>query len=405
MNVKIYLANVLCGRVLGFIYLERYIMYIRSIYTDDHPSTLRIVSPSSSFPLFYPTIAAALALSQSGDTILVKPGIYHESLVIDKAVSLIGDGDRDHIVIESYNRPCLSLRVSGIYIAGLTMRMRGGINVTSSLYGAIDVVGGQAEIVDCDLFSSSCACLYVAGSDSVGTVRRCTIHDSCGYGVLIATVGRGILEQCTISRNAFAEVAAIQNSEVTLQDCTLSNGKGYGLLVTECSLGHLLHCDVSRNAQAGVAICEGSDAEIYACTLHDGLASGVTFRQDAHGIIEYCDVYANQSSAVEIKQNSDPTIRACQIYKGKWSGICVSDGSQGLIEDCDIFDNVMAGIEVSWESDPTIRYCRIHDHIHQGIAVFQMGRGTISNCNLSNNAHGSVLIETGSQVYLEHNQE
>ena len=335
-------------------------MYLRSINDDSSSSTVRIVSSSSSsFSHCYPTIAAALAMSQSGDTILVKPGIYSESLVIDQAVSLIGDGDRDDIVIESYNRSCLSLRVPGIYIGGLTVRMRGGVNITSSIYGAIDVVRGQSEIVDCDLLSSSYACLYLSGSDSVGIVRRCTIHDSSGYGVLIATVGRGMLEQCTISGNAYAEVAVIQNSEVTLHDCTLSDGKGYGLLVTECSLGHLLRCDVSRNAQAGVAICEGSDADISACTLHDGLASGVTFRQDAHGILEDCEIYANQSSAVEIKQNSDPIIRACKIYKGKWSGIFVSDGSQGIIENCDIFDNVMAGIEVSWESDPTICHCRI----------------------------------------------
>jgi nitrous oxidase accessory protein NosD len=387
-------------------YMELYTMYLRSIYDNHHSSTLRIVSPlSSSSDHFYPTIAAALAMSQSGDTILIKPGLYVESLVIDKAVSLIGDGDRAHIVIESYNRPCLTLRTSGIHIEGLTVRVRASSSRKSYLYGAIDLSRGQAEIVDCDLFSSSYACLYLSGHETVGIVRDCTIHDSSGYGVLIATVSRGVFDQCVISGNTFAEVAVIQNSEVTLRDCTLAHGKGYGLLVTECSLGRVQHCDIYQNAQAGVAICEGSEAEISACTLHDGRASGVTFRQDAHGVMEYCKIYANASSAIEIKQHSDPTIRGCKIYKGKWSGIFVSEGSQGIIEDCDIFDNILAGIEVSRESDPTICRCRIQHHMYQGIAVFQGGRGTVNDCDLRENDQGSVLIEAGSQLSLERNYE
>jgi nitrous oxidase accessory protein NosD len=380
-------------------------MYLRSICDDHHSPTLRIVSPLLSSDHFYPTIAAALAMSQSGDIILIKPGFYAESLIIDKAVSLIGDGDREHIVIESNNRPCLTLRAAGIYIEGLTVCVRGNIGRKNYLYGAIDVSEGQAEIVNCDLFSSSYACLYLSGHGTVGTIRHCVIHDSPGYGILIATVSRGILDQCAISSNTFAEVAVIQNSEVTLQDCTLSHGKGYGLLVTECSLGHVLHCDISTNTQAGVAICEGSEAEISACTLHHGRASGVTFSQDAHGMMEHCELYANTSSAVEIKRHSDPTIRACKIYKGKWSGISVSASSQGIIEDCDIFDNILAGIEVSRQSDPIINRCRIQYHTYQGIAVFQGGRGTVKDCDLRKNVHGSVLIEAGSQLCQERNYE
>lgn len=381
-------------------------MYLRSIYDNHYPSTLRVVSPlSSSTDRFYPTIAAALAMSQSGDTILIKPGVYTESLIIDKAVSLIGDGDRATIIIESNNRPCLTLCAPDIRIEGLTVNVRGSLSRKNHLYGAIDISRGQAEIVDCDLFSSSYACLYLSGHETVGTVRHCAIHDSSGYGVLIATVSRGILDQCTISKNVFAEVAVIQNSEVTLQDCTLSHSKGYGLLVTECSLGRILHCDIFKNSRAGIAICEGSEAEIVACTLHDGRASGVTFCQDAHGVMEYCELYANTSSAIEIKQHSDPTIRHCNIYKSKWSGISISAGSQGCIEDCDIFDNILAGIEVSWESDPVISRCRIQHHLYQGIAVFQRGRGTVTDCDLRQNTHGPILIEAGSQLYLERNSE
>ena len=47
------------------------------------------------------TIAAAVEMAQDGDTILVRPGTYVEAVVIDKDITLSGDGERDLIVIEA----------------------------------------------------------------------------------------------------------------------------------------------------------------------------------------------------------------------------------------------------------------------------------------------------------------
>jgi hypothetical protein len=49
----------------------------------------------------YATIADAVEAAEVGDTILVKPGIYVESLVITKDIMISGDGERETIVIEA----------------------------------------------------------------------------------------------------------------------------------------------------------------------------------------------------------------------------------------------------------------------------------------------------------------
>ncbi len=46
------------------------------------------------------TITAAVAMADDGDTILVKPGTYDESLLITKNITIRGDGDRESIVVE-----------------------------------------------------------------------------------------------------------------------------------------------------------------------------------------------------------------------------------------------------------------------------------------------------------------
>ena len=59
-------------------------------------------SPPILSPLhqYYPTILSAVAGSSEGDRILVHPGVYNESVVLDKPVSLIGAGEwKDHPII------------------------------------------------------------------------------------------------------------------------------------------------------------------------------------------------------------------------------------------------------------------------------------------------------------------
>lgn len=45
------------------------------------------------------TISAAVAMAEDGDEVLVKPGIYSESVTVDKDITITGDGAVDEIVI------------------------------------------------------------------------------------------------------------------------------------------------------------------------------------------------------------------------------------------------------------------------------------------------------------------
>ncbi|MFV2063766.1 MAG: nitrous oxide reductase family maturation protein NosD, partial [Chloroflexota bacterium] len=49
----------------------------------------------------FSSISEAVAAAVGGDTILVQPGTYSESIVIDKDITLMGGGDRDQTIIEA----------------------------------------------------------------------------------------------------------------------------------------------------------------------------------------------------------------------------------------------------------------------------------------------------------------
>src|SRR5262249_5586105 len=55
------------------------------------------------------SIAEAIAGAPAGARIFVHPGKYRESLRIDKAIEIIGDGKPDDIIISARDRHCLEI--------------------------------------------------------------------------------------------------------------------------------------------------------------------------------------------------------------------------------------------------------------------------------------------------------
>src|SRR5262249_43511391 len=53
------------------------------------------------------TIGAAIKAARPGAEVRVRPGVYREGVVLDRDVTLVGDGPPDQVVIESAEADCL----------------------------------------------------------------------------------------------------------------------------------------------------------------------------------------------------------------------------------------------------------------------------------------------------------
>ncbi len=64
------------------------------------------------------SINEALRVAARGAQLLVRPGLYRESLVINSPVEIIGDGAREEIIITSTNASCILMRADEATIRG-----------------------------------------------------------------------------------------------------------------------------------------------------------------------------------------------------------------------------------------------------------------------------------------------
>lgn len=79
-----------------------------------------VVSPTDETQ--YRTVGDAIRDVEPGTRIVVRPGVYKESLVVDKRLELIGDGPREQIIIEG--TPCLRLQTDWARVQNLSLPHR-----------------------------------------------------------------------------------------------------------------------------------------------------------------------------------------------------------------------------------------------------------------------------------------
>ena len=248
------------------------------------------------------TIGAAVSAASSGDTIIVWPGTYDESVDLDtpdKSLTLIGT-NREACIINPTSTPATALKLeNNCNIENLTLKAGTGA------YAGIDARGkSRLRITNCHIeslaTSGAADGLMLNNADDI-IVRDCFIY--CSWDALYVRNCKGVIvENCTIktdgtnadgpSRAVYGipGTAAHQQEQVILRNC-----------IIEAAVSA-----ANSNFAAGIAC--GKDFVIENCSIYvktSGSATG-----NAYGI--YGSYYSTQYS--------NPVVTGCAIYTSSASG-------------------------------------------------------------------------------------
>ena len=187
-------------------------------------------------------IASAYAKAKAGETIVIRPGTYRVSLVVDRDVRFIGEGGRGKVILVfGPNSNVFTFTDGAAMLTGLTIRVM-GIGPPERPVGAIAVTGGTPHIEDCELTSSAGSALYVFGATANPLFRNCSIRDSRDCGVYVYKRGKGTIENCVLSGNGNMGMKIASGGNPTVRDCTF--GGSWGILVRPDGLGTFSGCDL-----------------------------------------------------------------------------------------------------------------------------------------------------------------
>jgi len=139
----------------------------------------------------YSNVQAAINEASPGDTVELEPGVYRESIVLNKSITLVGSGD-DTTLLGSGPSPVITVTADDVEIRDL--------RVGYCLFGvrAAEVSG-----------------LALSGLGFV----------NCSVGVVLESCTWVEVESCTVTGSRYASIKVAESANVTVTGCTFKDGE------------------------------------------------------------------------------------------------------------------------------------------------------------------------------------
>ena len=315
-------------------------------------------------PAQAPTIAAALALADHGDSVVIAPGVYHEhDLGIPSGVAVVG-GQRagqskgDEVIIDALglgrifllNEADASTIISGLV---LTNGQASGDDSFAGSGGALMICHSSPRIIDCKFVGNSAThhggairiiygaprilqCLFV---DNNAVKGGGAINGSCLAEPLIAD------SRFENNQSDWGAAIALRvGSGGTIQNCLLIDNT----TTSDTGYGGGIFCDIESNphirfttfvnnwARYGGAIASFADAApvIGNCTVfaNEGSMEGAgIFCYDSSPLVSTTIVAFQSGSALAGNEDSNPYLSCCDLFGnsgGDWTGIIAGQNGQ-----------------------------------------------------------------------------
>lgn len=346
----------------------------------------------------YRSIGEAIRSVAAGTRIRVRSGEYRETLLLDREVEIVAEGEPGCVTVEAKGAPCLVVRAGKPIVRGLALHSRAGLD--GRRHYAVEITGGEPLLEDCDLLCSSQAVVSVVGPDARPTLRRCRLHDGKTGGIVFADQAAGTLEECEIDANAGPGIVLRTAADPIVRGCRIHRGRDAGIVIAEGGRGLFEACDISGNGGPNVQLSDNAAPIFRHSRIFEGQQAGITARNGAQGLFEDCEIYANGLTGVTLTQQANPVFRRCTLRDGHANGLTVSDGGQGLLEDCAVSGNAFAGVKVARGGSPVLVRTSLFGGKRAGILVQAQGRATLTDCDLHTNQQANAQVESNGAILL-----
>jgi parallel beta-helix repeat protein len=213
--------------------------FVLSVFTS---CTARIIANANIIrvPSDYATIQQAINAASNGSTILVNSGMYHEHLIVNTTVRLIGTDKISTIIEGDKNRTAITMTANNAVIDGFTIRNCAHPNASFG-YGSIELVEcNSCTVSDNLLTENECNGILLIHSNGSAIMNNIITLTGGSYDSgLYWGVGIGVGESCNntiqgnvIARSVVAAISLDNCSENLITQNTILDNNHWGIQLT-----------------------------------------------------------------------------------------------------------------------------------------------------------------------------
>lgn len=370
------------------------------------------------------SLKVALRQARPGMEILLLPGIYRESVVVDQDVSILALGQPHEVVIEGVAGPALAMMAGAAVLQGITLRAPEGgpalqigrgapvVEACAIEGGAILEGAGTAPVFRSCVFTGGAGLVAgegvqvrVEGGSFKGFAgagllvqpgAQASVQDSeigPGAGVALRVQGRGqaTLEGCGLSASdGAAEVEP--DGRVQLTRCRLVDSRFAGLLALERSHAVLDGCDLANHQCSGAHVLAGANVMFRQCRLTANAGFGLSVMDRGLATLDTCTLQGNGGAGLLIHHGATVQARGSSFSDGRSLGVDCAEGGQGVLDACEISGNAGVGVQVEPGGSLLLVRCTLKDGRDTGLLLLEDSQATLEECVVHRNARGGILL-------------
>ena len=397
-----------------------------------------------SVPDDFPTVQAGIDAAVAGDTVVIRPGIWRENVVVTTSgITILGT---KATIDGAYNGLAMSITADDVRLQTLVFTD-----------GGVEITGSGIELVKCRVKASSDFGLKLTGS---GDIEGCTINNCLGTGLVVAsgdvagpltTLNKNTVNHngagvelsdgpFLITRNVVANnsgdalslsftgtgtvatgteiskndllgnegsglVLADDLGAVTLieKNDVIGNGKGLDIVTTAGAL-RVAHTEIDENLAGGVFLKTAGatveDNKLRRNTLIGIVVLSTGLATDGGNMLEDNMLEANGGDGLHIESGSN-VLHHNYMKDNTGDGLQVAAGADAnqLLENI-TRNNVHDGLD-NWGTNTVIMDTKSFDNGGADIAGIGDGNGTVDASSASNSAEDLTDLTTQQELELD----
>jgi len=361
----------------------------------------------------YTTINEALDDCFDGDTIMVLAGTYNETIIIEKSIDLLGEGNNETIISGDEKDSVIQITADDVKISGFRIinskrsPSRGGVviksdgcrihhNAFDANYYGVYLYQGRDTIIENNVISHSYNAVYILQSVGPTIIQQNICSDSWENGLVIQNSWNCTVTNNSVSDNRYSAIylTYADNNSISNNRCSRSGYSGISLR-DGCDHNVITGNTLEGNDNSDLRI----DKTTYS-TLTDNAMDGKGFVINGFER-EYWTTHTIDSTNT---LNGIPVA----FYQDQHSVTVPSNTPQVFLVNCTnvLIDglncsNTAMGIVLAYSSWNTIQNCVFSGNSWYGILVMKSENNTILDSIVSHCEYSGIIVSSSHKNTLD----